>query len=131
MKKRSGVKLLDESIGTGEEIQRHKWYRMSLRIWLSKDEPIKWAKGLHFGLLDKSVVSEDGQTLTADYRYDREFLFSGLFYGIEGMKIGGKRILKISPHLAYRDKGVEGVIPPNAVLKVEVEIISERKSNED
>jgi hypothetical protein len=126
MKKRSGIKLLDENIGTGEEIQRHKWYRMSLRIWLSKGGPIKWAKGLHYGLLDRSVVSEDGQTLTADYRYDREFLFSGLFYGIEGMKIGGKRILKISPHLAYRDKGVEGIIPPNAVLKVEVEIVSER-----
>jgi len=125
MKKRSGIKLLDEHIGTGEEIQRRKWYRMSFRMWLPKGEPIKWSKP--FGLLDKMVISEDGQTLTADYRIDRVFLFSGLFYGIEGMRIGGKRTLKISPHLAYREKGIEGVVPPNAVLKVEVEIIAERK----
>jgi FKBP-type peptidyl-prolyl cis-trans isomerase len=65
--------------------------------------------------------------LTADYRIDREFLFGGLFYGIEGMRIGGKRLLKISPHLAYRDKGVENMIPPNAVLKIEVTIHGERK----
>lgn len=68
----------------------------------------------------------DGHTLTADYRLDREYLFSGLFYGIEGMRVGGKRTLKISPHMAYRHKGVEGMIPPNAVLKVEVEIHAER-----
>jgi FKBP-type peptidyl-prolyl cis-trans isomerase len=42
------------------------------------------------------------------------------------MRIGGKRTLKISPHMAYRDKGVEGMVPPNAVLKVEVEIQAER-----
>jgi FKBP-type peptidyl-prolyl cis-trans isomerase len=125
MKKRSGIKLLDEQIGTGEEIQRHKWYRMSFKMWLSKGEPIKWSSP--FGLLDEMVISENDQTLTADYRIDREFLFSGLFYGIEGMRIGGKRTLKISPHLAYREKGIEGVVPPNAVLKVEVEIIAERK----
>ena len=125
MKKRSGIKLLDERVGTGEEIQRHKWNRMALRLWLSKGEPIKWSKP--FGLLDEMALSEDGFTLTADYRFDREFLFGGLFYGIEGMRIGGKKTLKISPHLAYREKGVEGMIPPNAVLKVEVEIIAERK----
>jgi hypothetical protein len=99
MKKRSGIKLLDERIGTGEEIQRHKWYRMSFRMWLPKGEPIKWSKP--FGLLDEMVISEDGQTLTADYRIDRVFLFSGLL--------------------------IEGVVPPNAVLKVEVEIIAERE----
>jgi FKBP-type peptidyl-prolyl cis-trans isomerase len=56
----------------------------------------------------------------------REFLIAGLFYGVEGMRIGGKRTLKISPHLAYRDKGIEAVIPPNAVLEIEVKIHKER-----
>ncbi len=35
----------------------------------------------------------------------------------------GSRTLIVSPHLAYRDKGVEGSIPPNAVLRFEVELI--------
>jgi hypothetical protein len=122
---RSGIKVLEDIVGDGEEIQRHQFYRMSLRIWLNKGEPVKWTQP--FGLLDQKQISDDGQTLTADYRIDREFLFGGLFYGIEGMRIGGKRLLKISPHLAYRDKGVENMIPPNAVLKIEVTIHGERK----
>jgi hypothetical protein len=125
---RAGIKILEDIVGTGPEIQRHQFYRMSLRIWLNQGEPVIWTKP--FGLLDHSHVSDDGQTLTAHYRIDREFLFGGLYYGVEGMRIGGKRVLKISPHLAYRDKGVEGMIPPNAVLKVEVFIHGARNMNE-
>ena len=53
-------------------------------------------------------------------------MFAGLFYGIEGMRVGGTRRLRIAPHLAYRESGVPGVIPPNALLIVEIEILSER-----
>jgi FKBP-type peptidyl-prolyl isomerase-like protein len=128
MKKRSGIKLLDERVGSGEEIQRHKRYRMTLRIWHSKEESVNWLKWIRpKNLLDGITFSEDGSIITADYKFDRNDLFAGLFYGIEGMQIGGKKTLKISPHLAYGEKGVEGIIPPNAVLKVEVEIISEKK----
>ena len=126
MKKRSGIKLLDERVGTGKDIQRHKWYRMILRIWLSDGEPVNWLKWIKpTGSLDGITFSEDGSTITANHKFDRNDLFAGLFYGIEEMRIGGKRTLKISPHLAYREKGVDGIIPPNAVLKVEVEIIGE------
>ena len=37
-----------------------------------------------------------------------------------GMKAGGYRKVRISPHLAYREEGVPGLIPPGAVLAVEV-----------
>jgi FKBP-type peptidyl-prolyl cis-trans isomerase len=37
-----------------------------------------------------------------------------------GMNVGGYRKVRISPHLAYRDKGIPGLIPPNAVLIVEL-----------
>ena len=108
----------------GERVERHRYYRMSLRAWLNKGEPVIWTKP--FGLFDEGYISDDGKTMTADYRYDRVFLIAGLFYGIEGMRVGGKRVLKISPHLRFRDKGVTGMIPPNAPLEVEVTIHNER-----
>ncbi len=42
------------------------------------------------------------------------------------MRIGGLRKLKISPHLAYAERGVPGMIPANAVIVAEIEIIEER-----
>jgi len=53
-------------------------------------------------------------------------MFAGLFYGVEGMRVGGTRRLRIAPHLAYREAGVPGVIPSNALLTVEIEVVSQR-----
>lgn len=69
-------------------------------------------------------LEEDGKALLTYVRIDREQLFAGLFYGCEGMNVGGKRKLRIAPHLAYGEQGVPGVIPPNALLTAELEIVS-------
>jgi len=42
------------------------------------------------------------------------------------MNVGGTRLLSIAPHLAYRNEGVPGSIPPNAVLKAELSVLSQR-----
>jgi hypothetical protein len=92
----------------GEKVQRPRWYRLTFRAWLNNRQPAIWKEP--FGLCDHGPhISDNGKAMTADFRYDRVFLIAGLFYGIEGMRVGGKRTLKISPHLAYRDKGIEGV----------------------
>jgi len=121
---KKGVKLLDDQPGTGDKVMRGKIYRMSLRMWLNKGEPVEWYHP--FGLLDHMIISDNRLSLTADYRYDREYLFSGMFYGIEGMRIGGKRIVEIAPHLAYGGTGVDGMIPPNALLRMAIEILGQR-----
>jgi FKBP-type peptidyl-prolyl cis-trans isomerase len=56
-------------------------------------------------------------------RIDRRSLINGLFYGVDGMRVGGMRRLEIAPHLAYGDRGVPGIIPPGAVLTAEITIL--------
>jgi FKBP-type peptidyl-prolyl cis-trans isomerase len=56
------------------------------------------------------------------FQIGKREVIAGLERGVIGMRVGGIRKLRISPHLAYRDQAVTG-IPPNAVLDFEVELL--------
>ena len=121
---RKGLELLREQRGAGSPVRKHAFYRIKLRLWLHRGDPVRWDKP--WGLVDNARLEEDGTALITDIRIDRVFLFAGLFYGIQGMNVGGTRLLRIAPHLAYREKLLQGIIPPNAVLTAELSVIAER-----
>ena len=119
-----GVELLSESPGDGRPVEKHNHYQVRLRMWLRRGEPVRWDKP--WGLTKHASIDEDGAALTTDVRVDRVYLFAGLFYGMQGMRVGGTRTLRIAPHLGYGEQGVPGVIPANALLTVEVAVLAER-----
>ncbi|MBA2305583.1 MAG: FKBP-type peptidyl-prolyl cis-trans isomerase [Acidobacteria bacterium] len=70
-----------------------------------------------------ATLEDDGETLITQVRLNRGSLISGLFYGVEGMRVAGTRRLEIAPHLAYAERGVPGVIPGGAMLTAEITIL--------
>jgi hypothetical protein len=120
----AGIRILQDQPGDGAEIRRQRTYQLRLKLWLHQGEPIRWEQP--WGLIDRARLEDDGATLVTDLRIDRENLIAGLFQGIAGMRIGGRRRLKISPHLAYGDRGIPGKIPPAARIIANIEFIAER-----
>jgi hypothetical protein len=121
---RAGLALLLDIPGTGELVQRRKRYLVRLRHWLNRGDPVRWT--LAAGPVGTAKLEDNGETLITELRVDRASMPNGLFYGIDGMRVGGTRRLEIAPHLAYGERGVAGVIPGNALIISEITILEAR-----
>lgn len=90
-------------------------------MWLNRGDLVRWERP--WGLLTHAYLEDDGATLVTDVHMDRVSLIRGLFYGMEGMRIGGTRQLRIPPSLAFGETGILDRIPPNAVITAEVSVL--------
>jgi len=130
MKRLSGVKLLDDREGQGQPAQKGDRIIYNVRLFLNKGEevPLNASQAEH---LPKEMLRVEGNVTFVDHQtvLGSRQTMAGIEHALMGMKAGGYRKVRISPHLAYREKGLLNLIPPQAVLTVEVwlrEIIQER-----
>jgi FKBP-type peptidyl-prolyl cis-trans isomerase len=62
----------------------------------------------------------------AEFVLGKRHVIAGLEYGIEGMRVGGRRRFRAAPHLCYGEAGVEGKVPSNAQLTFDVKLVEVR-----
>ncbi len=107
-----GLKYTDTTVGTGAEATPGHKVSVHYTGWLDQNGK----KGKKF---DSSVDRGEpfGFTLGAHQ------VIRGWDEGVAGMKVGGKRTLTIPPELGYGARGAGGVIPPNATLIFDVELL--------
>ena len=121
MRLKSGIKLLDEREGSGEPAEKGDNVIYNLKMFLNKGDEVPLNERQAEYLPEKMLRNENGSrfvdhTLTLGRRQ----AIAGIEYTLTGMKAGGYRKVRLSPHLAYRDQGLDGLIPANSVLIVEL-----------
>jgi peptidylprolyl isomerase len=108
----SGLKIIDIKSGTGASPKTGQICVMHYTGWLYENG----VKGKKF---DSSV--DRGQPF--EFPIGAHRVIAGWDEGVATMKVGGKRTLIIPPELGYGSRGAGGVIPPNATLLFEVELL--------
>jgi len=121
MKRLSGLKILDEREGEGQPAQKGDRVIYNCRIFLNKgDEVMLNAKQADHLPKDMIRVVDGERFVDRKTVLGSRQTIAGVEHALMGMKAGGYRKVRIGPHLAYREKGIPDLIPPGAVLVVEV-----------
>jgi FKBP-type peptidyl-prolyl cis-trans isomerase FkpA len=107
----SGLVIDDVTVGEGAEAVAGQQVTVHYTGWLTNGTKFDSSKDRNdpfvFGLGQRQVIA-------------------GWDEGVQGMRIGGTRKLTIPPELGYGARGAGGVIPPNATLVFEVELLGVR-----
>ena len=104
----SGLIIEELSVGAGDEARAGQTVSVHYTGWLTD--------GRKF---DSSKDRNDPFEFPLGARH----VIAGWDEGVQGMKVGGTRKLTIPPQLGYGARGAGGVIPPNATLVFEVELL--------
>jgi FKBP-type peptidyl-prolyl cis-trans isomerase FkpA len=108
----SGLQYEDIQEGTGETARAGQQVTVHYTGWLYNDG----AQGAKF---DSSRDRND----PFEFPLGAGMVIKGWDEGVAGMKVGGQRTLIIPAALGYGARGAGGVIPPNATLKFDVELL--------
>jgi FKBP-type peptidyl-prolyl cis-trans isomerase len=109
VKTASGLQYWDIKVGTGDVAKEGSHVRVHYTGWLTTGKKF-----------DSSV---DAGT-PFDFRIGNGDVIKGWDEGVAGMKVGGKRQLKIPPNLAYGASGYPPVIPANSALIFDIQLLA-------
>ena len=108
----SGLKYQDEVVGTGPEPKAGQQVTVQYTGWLDES-----------GKKGKKFDSSRDRNQPFSFPLGAGQVIKGWDEGVATMKTGGKRTLIIPPQLGYGARGAGGVIPPNATLIFDVELL--------
>ena len=108
----SGLQYEDTKAGDGAEATKGQQVTVHYTGWLYND-------GVQGAKFDSSHDRSDPFV----FGLGAGMVIAGWDEGVQGMKIGGQRTLIIPGALGYGPRGAGGVIPPNATLKFDVELL--------
>ena len=107
----SELKMIDSKEGQGDAVKKGNFIQVHYTGWL-------YENGVRGSKFDSSVDRGQPFEFTVG-----QGVITGWSEGVVGMKPGGKRELIIPPALGYGARGAGGVIPPNATLDFEIELL--------
>ena len=108
----NGLQITDTKAGTGAEARKGQTVTVHYTGWLFNNSQ----QGAKF---DSSRDRKD----PFKFPLGSGMVIKGWDEGVAGMKVGGQRTLIIPPEMGYGARGAGGVIPPNATLKFDVELL--------
>jgi FKBP-type peptidyl-prolyl cis-trans isomerase FkpA len=108
------LQKIDVKVGSGAEAVKGKAVVVHYTGWLYDPETSK--KGAKFD-------SSRDRNVPFGFFLGEGRVIKGWEEGVQGMKVGGQRTLIIPPDMGYGERGAGGVIPPNATLIFDVELI--------
>lgn len=111
----NGLQITDTKAGTGAEARKGQTVTVHYTGWLFNN-------GQQGAKFDSSRDRKD----PFKFPLGSGMVIKGWDEGVQGMKIGGQRTLIIPAALGYGARGAGGVIPPNATLKFDVELLGVR-----
>jgi FKBP-type peptidyl-prolyl cis-trans isomerase len=109
----SGLRWQDTVVGKGQVAAGGDRVSVHYTGWLFENG----AKGAQF-----DATRDHGEPFA--FTLGRGEVIPGWDEGVQGMRVGGSRMLVIPPHLAYGAQGAGGVIPPGATLWFEIDLLS-------